>query len=52
MNFGFFTSDDLHEQEFLRRSDSRAAVLSFNYSFGRPPRMRQRAAEEMEMEIR
>jgi outer membrane receptor for ferrienterochelin and colicin len=52
MNFGFITSDDLHEQEFLRRIDARAAVLSFNYSFGRPPRMRQRPADEMEMEIR
>jgi outer membrane receptor protein involved in Fe transport len=52
MNFGFITSDELHEQEFLRRIDARAAVLSFNYSFGRPPRMRQRPADEMEMEIR
>jgi hypothetical protein len=28
-------------------------MLSFSYSFGRPPRLRQqRAAEDMEMEIR
>jgi outer membrane receptor for ferrienterochelin and colicin len=53
MSFGFFTADELHEQEFLRRMNARAAVLSFSYSFGRPPRLRQqRAAEEMEMEIR
>jgi ferric enterobactin receptor len=52
MNFGFFTADEMHEQEFLRRTNARAAVLSFSYSFGRPPRMRARAAEEMEMDIR
>jgi outer membrane receptor for ferrienterochelin and colicin len=52
MSFGFFTADALHEQEFLRTTDARGVVLSFSYSFGRPPRMRQRAAEEMEMEIR
>jgi hypothetical protein len=52
MNFGFSTADALHEQEFLRRTNSRAAVLSFSYSLGRPPRMRARPAEEMEMEIR
>jgi hypothetical protein len=52
MNFGFFTADELHEQEFLRRTNARAAVLSFSYSLGRPPRLRARPAEEMEMDIR
>jgi ferric enterobactin receptor len=52
MNFGFSTADALHEQEFLRRTNARAAVLSFSYSLGRPPRMRARPTEEMEMEIR
>jgi outer membrane cobalamin receptor len=52
MQFGFFTSDEFHEQDFLRRIDARAVVLSFSYSVGRPPRIRQRAPEEMEMDIR
>jgi outer membrane receptor protein involved in Fe transport len=52
MRFGFFTSDEFHEQDFLRNIDARSAVLSFSYSVGRPPRLRARAAEEPEMEIR
>jgi ferric enterobactin receptor len=52
MQFGFFTSDEFHEQDFLRRIDARAVVLSFSYSVGRPPRIRQRAPDEMEMDIR
>lgn len=52
MRFGFFTSDEFHQQDFLRNIDARAVVLSFSYSVGRPPRLRQRAPEEVEMEIR
>jgi outer membrane receptor protein involved in Fe transport len=52
MNFGFFTADELHEQDFLRRIDARSVTLSFSYAFGRPPRLRQAQQEEMEMGIR
>jgi outer membrane receptor protein involved in Fe transport len=52
MQFGFYTSDEFHEQDFLRRIDARSLVLSFSYSLGRPPRIRQRPPEEMEMDIR
>ncbi|NJD19673.1 MAG: TonB-dependent receptor, partial [Gemmatimonadetes bacterium] len=52
MNFGFTTADELHEQEFLRRSDARNVALSFSYSFGRPPSLRPRAAEAVDMDIR
>jgi hypothetical protein len=52
MKFGFFTADELHEQEFLRRIDARTVTLSFSYAFGRPPRMRQASSEEMDMAIR
>lgn len=52
MNFGFTTADELHQQEFLRRMDARSVALSFSYAFGRPPSLRPRAAEAMEMDIR
>jgi outer membrane receptor protein involved in Fe transport len=52
MNFGFYTSDEFHEQDFLQRIDARQLTLSFNYSFGKPPRMRQAATEETDMGIR
>jgi outer membrane receptor protein involved in Fe transport len=52
MNFGFYTSDEFHEQDFLRRIDARKLTLSFSYSFGKPPRMRQAASEEVDMGIR
>lgn len=53
MQFGFYTADELHEQDFLRRVDARNVTLSFSYAFGRPPRMRQaQAGEDMEMGIR
>jgi outer membrane receptor protein involved in Fe transport len=52
MQFGFFTSDEFHEQDLLRRIDARSVALSFSYSVGRPPRIRQRPQEEVEMDIR
>jgi outer membrane receptor protein involved in Fe transport len=52
MQFGFYTADEFHEQDFLRRIDARSVVLSFSYTVGRPPRMRPRPQEEMEMDIR
>lgn len=53
MQFGFYTADELHEQDFLRRVDARNVTLSFSYAFGRPPRMRQaQPADDMEMGIR
>jgi outer membrane receptor protein involved in Fe transport len=52
MNFGFYTSDEFHEQDFLRRIDARSVTLSLSYSFGKPPRIRQAEAEEMDMGIR
>jgi outer membrane receptor protein involved in Fe transport len=52
MNFGFYTSDEYHEQDFLRRIDARKLTLSMSYSFGKPPRMRQAASEEVDMGIR
>jgi hypothetical protein len=52
MNFGFYTSDEYHEQDFLRRIDARNVTLSFSYAFGKPPRMREAASEEMDMGIR
>ena len=53
MNFGFYTADELHEQDFLRRIDARQVTLSFSYAFGRPPRMRQaQPSDDMEMGIR
>jgi outer membrane receptor protein involved in Fe transport len=52
MNFGFYTSDEFHEQDFLRRIDAQKLTLSFSYAFGKPPRMRQAASQEMDMGIR
>jgi hypothetical protein len=52
MNFGFFTADEIHEQDFLRRIDARNVTLSFSYAFGKPPRLRQAAGEDMDMGIR
>jgi hypothetical protein len=52
MNFGFTTTDELHQQEFLRRSDARNVALSFSYAFGREPSLRPRTAEAVEMDIR
>ena len=53
MNFGFYTADEIHEQDFLRRIDARNVTLSFSYAFGKPPRMRQSGGgDDMEMNIR
>ena len=52
MNFGFYTADEFHEQDFLRRIDARQLTLSFSYAFGKPPRMRQAASQEVDMGIR
>ena len=45
-------ADEFHQQDFLRRIDARKLTLSFSYAFGKPPRMRQAASEEMDMGIR
>ncbi|HYH80239.1 MAG TPA: TonB-dependent receptor, partial [Longimicrobium sp.] len=41
MRFTFETADDNSEQISRRDFNQRAVYLSFNYTFGRPPRMRQ-----------
>lgn len=53
MSFGFYTADELHEQDFRRNIDARQVTLSLSYAFGRPPRMRQaQQQDDMEMGIR
>ncbi|HEX7239146.1 MAG TPA: TonB-dependent receptor, partial [Longimicrobiaceae bacterium] len=46
MGFSLRTSDDRHFQESQRRFGARAVFLTFNYNFGRPPRMRQPRPEQ------
>jgi hypothetical protein len=41
MRFTFETADGNSEQISRRSFNMRAVFLSFNYNFGRPPRMRQ-----------
>jgi outer membrane receptor protein involved in Fe transport len=46
MRFSMRTSDDRHIQETERRFGIRGAYLTFNYSFGQQPRIRQRPGQE------
>ncbi len=41
MGFRMETFDDIHVQQSRRRFGARAAFITFNYTFGQHPRIRQ-----------
>ena len=45
MGMGFVTSDDTFSQTSQRRFNARGLFVSFNYTFGQQPRLRERERE-------
>ena len=48
MGMGFVTRNDSFSQTSQRRFSARGLTLSFNYTFGQQPRVRQREREQPE----
>jgi outer membrane receptor protein involved in Fe transport len=48
MNFSFTTFDDRHFQKSTRQFGARGAFLTFQYSYGQQPRVRQRPQPEQD----
>ena len=48
MGWGYRASDGRIVQDMQRRFGARGTFLSFNYTFGKPPRIRQRPAEQQD----